>query len=176
MLMAALLAVAAPAGAGDVIDVNRQRRAVKVSNLTSDDRVSVRCRIRLETGIVLRSATIEPLEAKRWRFPVRVRRVRCAVTNQEPVTPTFPGELRWDDGLLQVWVYTFFNGSNDQTNLYFYNETDATISYSCTWVGYLPNGSSGPQSYSNPALPATEYDTFASGGTSSISDLNCSSA
>jgi hypothetical protein len=99
------------------------------------------------------------------------------VTNQEPVifTPTFPGELRLDDGRLQVWTNTFFNGGNDQTDFYFYNETDATISYSCTWVYYLADGSSGAGNFSDPALPANDYDVLGSGGASSISDLNCSS-
>jgi hypothetical protein len=53
-------------------------------------RVSVRVRIRLETGVVRRAATIEPEDAKRWRFPVRVTGAKAGVVSQELVAPPFP--------------------------------------------------------------------------------------
>lgn len=90
--------------------------------------------------------------------------------------PPVPGVQQFNDGRLAVYVNTFFNGANDQTDLYFVNQTASSISYSCTWTYSIASGSSGPGNFSDPSLPGYDYDSLSSGGTSSISNLACTSA
>jgi len=54
---------------------------------------------------------------------------------------------------------SFFNGANDQTDLYFVNQTASSISYSCTWTNVSPSGTF-PGNFLDPSLPGYDYDSF----------------
>jgi hypothetical protein len=155
--------------------IRHHKHVVLCSNDTNDT-YDMRVRVRLENGKRPRfDFTLDPAETWRKRFRPRV--VGLSTHRDLVVTapPTVPGTQQFNDGRLAVYVNSFFNGANDQTDLYFVNQTASTISYSCTWTNVASWGTS-PGTYSDADLPGYEYDSFGLGGVSSISDLTCTSS
>jgi hypothetical protein len=179
VLVAALMAIltgilAVPAYAASAhCNVRDHKHLVRCINET-DDTYQMKVRVRLDNGKrPTFKFTLDPGEGWKRRFNAQI--VGLGLHREVMGPPIVPGVQQFNDGRLAVYVNTFFNGSNDQTDLYFVNQTASSISYSCTWTSFLPSGSSGPGNFSDPSLPGYDYDSFSSGGTSSISNLACTS-
>jgi hypothetical protein len=176
-LVAVLMIVVAPAAhAGSAGCHLRQHKHVVVCRNDTNDTYRMRLRVRLDNGTRHRFGfTLDPADRWRKRFARRV--VGMSLHRELIVTgpPTVPGTQQFNDGRLAVYANTYFNGANDQTDLYFVNETASPISYACTWTTYITGGS-GPGNYSDPDLPAYQYDSLSEGGATSVSGMSCTSS
>jgi hypothetical protein len=171
-ILTGMLAVPAHAASASC-EVRNHKHVVRCTNDT-DNTYQMRVRVRLDNG-KRPSFKFRLDPGERWKRDFNARIVGLGVERTLIGPPHVPGIQQFNDGRLAVYVNTFFNGANDQTDLYFVNQTASSISYSCTWMNVSSSGT-GPGNYLDPALPGYQYDSFGIGGVSSISDLACTSS
>ena len=177
VLLAAILmsVLAVPAHAAARCEVRNQKHLVRCTNDT-DNTYQMRVRVRLDNGKrPTFKFVLDPGEG--WKRNFNARIVGLGVERTRIVTgpPPVPGVQQFNDGRLAVYVNSFFNGAEPESDLYFVNQTASLISYSCTWTNVSSFGTF-PGNFSDPSLPGYDYDQFDYFGVSSVTNLACTSS
>lgn len=146
----------------------------------SDYVVVGRCKTLLGGNRYRTSFALNPHEVWTTRFRVHDKTLRgvkasCRASAQK----TYQGvaiQIAWNDGVIEVLTASWIQPSGEwQTDMFFYNVTASSVSFTCSWTYHLQGGSTGPRTWTE-TLAAYDDDSLGNGGVQSISDLTCTEA
>jgi hypothetical protein len=143
----------------------------------SDYVVVGRCKTLLGGNRYRTSFALNPHEVWTTRFRVPDKsllgvKASCRASAQT----TYQGaaiQIAWNDGLIEVLTASWIQPSGDwQTDMFFYNVTASSVSFTCSWTYHGQTGGTSPGTWTE-TLAAYHNDSLGGGGTQSISDLTC---